>query len=124
PYRLTGDQVDSLTTPGPLLGAFDDASWQSTELHLVTGDSLVLYTDGVTDTRSGTARFGVERLAAVLATTTGAEPDEVASRVDEALTDFEEGPQRDDIAMLVLRVSADPVTGPALIAPATALDAD
>jgi PAS domain S-box-containing protein len=124
PFRLRDGRAEPADVGGPLLGAFEAGRWPETTVRLALGESLVLYTDGVTDTRSGTARFGVERLAAVLATTTGAEPDEVASRVDEALTDFEEGPQRDDIAMLVLRASADPVTGPALVAPATALDAD
>jgi phosphoserine phosphatase RsbU/P len=66
----------------------------------------VLYTDGVTDTRSATERFGSDRLADVLAGATELEPDEVANRIDAALLEFEDGPQRDDVALLVLRATA------------------
>jgi serine phosphatase RsbU (regulator of sigma subunit)/PAS domain-containing protein len=122
PFRLRDGRAEPAEAGGPLLGAFEAGRWPETTVRLAPGESLVLYTDGVTDTRSGDARFGADRLAAVLAKATGAEPDEVASRVDDALLDFEEGPQRDDIALLVLRAWADPVTGPGLVAPGTLRD--
>ena len=73
-------------------------------------------TDGVTDTRSATERFGSERLADVLAGATGLDPDEVANRVDTALLEFEDGPQRDDVALLVLRATAGPGADASLVA--------
>jgi serine phosphatase RsbU (regulator of sigma subunit) len=75
---------------------------------MLPGDSLVLYTDGVTDTRSDAERFGADRLAAVLSDATDLGPDEIATRIDQALLDFERGPQRDDIALLVIRASGEP----------------
>src|SRR5207247_166079 len=52
---------------GTLLGAFEDVSWTADELELRAGDTLVLYTDGVTDTTGrGGERFGQERVAALL----------------------------------------------------------
>ena len=90
--------------PGTLLGAFEEIAWEASELDLRPGDTLVLYTDGVTDTtRSGGERFGQARLAALLETCDGLTPEDIAQRIDAALLAFEEGPQRDDLAVLVLR---------------------
>ena len=38
------------------------ARWQQSEIELLPGDTLLFYTDGVTDTPSGGERFGEERL--------------------------------------------------------------
>jgi PAS domain S-box-containing protein len=105
PYVLrAGDGAEAAGTPGTLLGAFEEVAWEATELDLHPGDTLVLYTDGVTDTtRGGGERFGQDRLAALLDTCAGLTPEDIARRIDAALLAFEEGPQRDDLAMLVLR---------------------
>jgi PAS domain S-box-containing protein len=106
PFRLHDARAEPVAVTGPLLGAFEGGSWQEAVVTLEPGDSLVLYTDGVTDTRSAAERFGAERLEAVLAGAAGLEADEVADRVDRALLEFEQGPQRDDVALLVLRAGA------------------
>jgi serine phosphatase RsbU (regulator of sigma subunit)/PAS domain-containing protein len=107
PFRLRDGRAEPVPVAGPLLGAFETGRWPETVVRLAPGESLVLYTDGVTDTRSRTERFGADRLADVLAQATDLEPDEVADRVDEALLAFEDGPQRDDVALLVLRASGE-----------------
>jgi PAS domain S-box-containing protein len=106
PFRLHDARAEPVAVTGPLLGAFEGGSWPEAVVSLEPGDSLVLYTDGVTDTRSAAERFGAERLEAVLAGAAGLEADEVADRVDRALLEFEQGPQRDDVALLVLRAGA------------------
>jgi serine phosphatase RsbU (regulator of sigma subunit) len=116
PFRLHEGGAEPVAATGPLLGAFETGRWPETVVRLGPGESLVLYTDGVTDTRSATERFGSERLAEVLAGATDLEPDEVANRVDAALLEFEEGPQRDDVALLVLRASDGPGAEASLVA--------
>jgi PAS domain S-box-containing protein len=108
PYLLrAGEGAAAAGRPGTLLGAFEEVAWEAAELDLEPGDTLVLYTDGVTDTtRAAGERFGQERLAALLNSCTGLPPEEVARRIDAALHAFEEGPQRDDLAVLVLRADA------------------
>jgi serine phosphatase RsbU (regulator of sigma subunit)/PAS domain-containing protein len=106
PFRLHDGRADAVAVAGPLLGAFEAGRWPEAVVSLAPGDSLVLYTDGVTDTRSDAERFGAERLEAVLSRASGLEADEVADRVDRALLEFEDGPQRDDVALLVLRAGA------------------
>jgi serine phosphatase RsbU (regulator of sigma subunit) len=108
PYLLSaGGAVAAAGRPGTLLGAFEEVSWDADELDLNPGDTLVLYTDGVTDTtRGGGERFGQDRLTALLNGCGGLAPEDVAQHIDAALTAFEEGPQRDDLAVLVLRADA------------------
>jgi PAS domain S-box-containing protein len=106
PYLLRpGHAAEPAGHPGTLLGAFDDVTWEPAQIDLHEGDVIVLYTDGVTDTRGATERFGQARLKELLDGCEGLAPDDVASRIDQALLEFEEGPQRDDVALLVLRAT-------------------
>jgi serine phosphatase RsbU (regulator of sigma subunit) len=119
PYVLHGPgQLEELCRPGPLLGAFDDATWEPATIELSPGDALVLYTDGVTDASSAGGRFGQERLEEVLRAAAGSDAGAIAEALDESLLAFQEGPQRDDVALLVLRA-----TGPGH-APETTVVAD
>jgi PAS domain S-box-containing protein len=96
--------AETVGTPGPLLGAFDGGTWEERHLVVGVGDALVFYTDGVTDTRGEDGElFGQDRLSELLDGAAALDADEVASRIDEALRDFERGQQRDDVALLVLR---------------------
>jgi serine phosphatase RsbU (regulator of sigma subunit) len=93
--------------PGSLLGAFDEGVWTEEVVTLGGGESLVLFTDGVTDARgAGAERFGSARLVTALRDAQGLAADEVAGLVDAALEAFERGQQRDDVALLVLRAGS------------------
>jgi len=121
PFHLQAGRAEAVATAGPLLGAFETGRWPETAVHLGPGESLVFYTDGVTDTRGPAGRFGADRLAGVLADATDVEPDEIANRVDAALLAFEDGPQRDDVALLVIQATGVPESAsvpPAIGAPA------
>jgi serine phosphatase RsbU (regulator of sigma subunit) len=104
PFLITAAGAETVGAPGPLLGAFDGGTWEERHLVVGVGDALVFYTDGVTDTRGEEGElFGHDRLNEVLDGAAALDADEVASRIDEALRDFERGQQRDDVALLVLR---------------------
>jgi PAS domain S-box-containing protein len=97
--------VSAVGAPGTLLGAFPEGRWAVTDVALQAGDSLVLYTDGVTDTRGlDGRRFGAERLEETLRAIGPGEAEEIAGGIDAALQAF--GEQRDDVAVLVLRGTA------------------
>ncbi|HVW19425.1 MAG TPA: GAF domain-containing SpoIIE family protein phosphatase, partial [Solirubrobacteraceae bacterium] len=103
PWLVAADgSLTEVCRPGPLLGAFDSASWRSTDLRLDPSAALVLYTDGVTDTSGAQGRFGVERLRSVLREAAGGDAAAIAAAVDDALRRFQDGPQDDDVALLVL----------------------
>lgn len=124
PYRVReGAELVGLCRPGPLLGAFARAEWTAAEFELEPGDGVVLYTDGVTDTRGAGGRFGQERLEAVLTAAAGAGADALAQRLDDALLEFQRGPQRDDVAVLVVQAGGLPGTAETSLVAASAAEA-
>ncbi len=103
--RANGD-IEPVGSDGGLIGVFPEIRlWEETT-QLLAGDSLVFYTDGVTEASQGREQFGDERLEEVLKTCVGLSAAEVAENVEAAVIDFG-GPQpRDDLAVLVLHVPA------------------
>jgi serine phosphatase RsbU (regulator of sigma subunit) len=75
-------------------------------VELRPGDTLLLYTDGVTDTPGADERFGHERLSEVL-NAAPEEPAGVLARIEDALRDYQAGTAVDDRAMLVLRFAGE-----------------
>ena len=67
PLLLRDGKVEEVGEYGRLAGAFDGETWSTTTVDLRPGDTLVLYTDGVTDTVGEDGRFGDERLLRCLA---------------------------------------------------------
>ncbi len=101
---LAGDRVEWLEVPGTLVGVYPDVDLDEVRVRLDPGDALLLYTDGVTEARSPDGWFGSERLASLVASLAGASADEIADGVLTAVTDFQGGRLRDDVALLVVRV--------------------
>jgi sigma-B regulation protein RsbU (phosphoserine phosphatase) len=99
----SGGRPEPFGRYGTLVGILQTPRFHDTELELAPGDTLVLYTDGVTEGRRGLDFFGDERLAASAAAAGGS----AASLVDGVLADvlaFQSGDARDDIAVVAVRV--------------------
>jgi len=100
-----GGHVEEVVARGMLLGVEPDPMLTPVSLTLRPGDTLVLYTDGVVDARAADGdRFGEERLRAAVDEAAGGSAEAVAAAVDEAVAAFEPDRQRDDRAIVVLRV--------------------
>lgn len=91
-----------LSATGPLLGALSDVIFGEETVALEQGDTVLLYTDGVTEARNGNTFFGEERVCAALER--GGNADEVAQRLLVSVRRFARSELRDDVAVLVLRV--------------------
>ena len=62
--RHGGGTIESLAPTRPVLGLRLEAAFRSERLRLVSGDRLLLYTDGVTEAANGDGEeFGAEHLA-------------------------------------------------------------
>ncbi|MFI7585700.1 histidine kinase N-terminal 7TM domain-containing protein [Spongisporangium articulatum] len=105
--RRPDGSVTSVGRPGTVLGMQTRVRLDEVTLDLAVGDLLLAYTDGVTETRSGDALFGEDRLACALAEAAG---DGTATLADAAVESVlgslaRFGPARDDVALLALVVS-------------------
>ena len=90
---------------GTVLGLFPGQGYSSETLELAAGDSLVLYTDGVTEaTDAANGLFGEERLQAHFGGGAGQTAADTVEGLLRAVRAFAGGaPQSDDITILVLR---------------------
>jgi serine phosphatase RsbU (regulator of sigma subunit) len=101
-----GASVRFVGTSGTLLGVLPDIDVSDDEVLLAPGDSLVLYTDGVTERRSEHGMFGDDNLLETLRTARGATASEMAGVVETATQRFgQHGAPRDDLAILVVRAT-------------------
>jgi PAS domain S-box-containing protein len=105
PLLMRADgRVETAGRPGTLLGILPDPEIRSTEIDLLPGDTLVLYTDGVTEVSPLDDRFGPESLADFVAGCSGREAPVIARRIEEQVLEIGGGSVRDDVAVVVLRV--------------------
>jgi phosphoserine phosphatase RsbU/P len=89
--------------PGTALGLLPKVSTPSASVPMRPGDTLVFYTDGVTERRRGEELFGLDRLREAVGPLAGYAADVVAARLRAAALGFSTEPPRDDIAILALR---------------------
>ena len=104
--RARGDVVP-VGVPGTLLGVTptDTMSLSDTVVHLDPGESLVCYTDGLSERRSGRRAFGEEGIVKAIYQGKGLSAGDLASLIEaEALAFVDEDPD-DDMAVLTLRAS-------------------
>jgi sigma-B regulation protein RsbU (phosphoserine phosphatase) len=105
--RSTG--IESIPSTGFPIGLLADRSYELNQFTLAHGDTLVLYTDGLTEAGQG-EEFGFDRLKRVLAQGargSGARgPRELVSTIRQALATFlGEVPVADDLTIMVVQRS-------------------
>jgi sigma-B regulation protein RsbU (phosphoserine phosphatase) len=104
--RRAAGQVHTAGRPGTLLGLFPQPELHDAHTLMRPGDSLVMFTDGVTEARRPADRdlFGDDRLRAVIAGL-GDEPAAgIADAVQQAILAFSGAAIGDDSVALVLKV--------------------
>lgn len=105
PLLMSADgEVREAATPQMLLGVVDDETYTSESFDLLSGETLLCVTDGVTERRTGRRQFDDgDGLAAALASCAGLDAALVAERIRRLVHEFSERPPDDDLALLVLR---------------------
>jgi serine phosphatase RsbU (regulator of sigma subunit) len=98
--------LEAAGVPGTLLGFFPDPTLTDRVADLAPGDTVVLYTDGLTDVRNEEGELGEERVGELLRNCQGASADEIVTRLMAAAIDFREEDPQDDIAVLAVQVTA------------------
>jgi PAS domain S-box-containing protein len=106
PLVLRNDgTVDDATAPGTLLGIYSDIDVSDRESILAPGESVVFYTDGVTEERREGEQFGEDRLRELVAGSAGLSATGIAERIERAVLEFQPVAPADDLAVVVLRIT-------------------
>jgi sigma-B regulation protein RsbU (phosphoserine phosphatase) len=104
--RRAGGRVQIFGRPGTLLGLLPDPELRDSRTSLRRGDSLVLFTDGVTEARNQIDRnlFGFDRLHDVVAALGEMPAEQMADTIQQAVLAFSGREISDDTVTLVLKV--------------------
>lgn len=105
PLVIRGKGMEKVPPTGIPLGMFCNSQYTTSRLEMSAGDTLVLYTDGVTEARNGSGEFyGEQRLTSLLMSNTmRAAGDLLKISVDD-LKKFRSGqPKTDDVTVMVMR---------------------
>jgi serine phosphatase RsbU (regulator of sigma subunit) len=107
-YRSATGVVESLQAQGIVLGIVPEPRFEQRTATLESGDVLCFYTDGVTEAMNARRQmFDEERLIGVLRHNHHLPPEQIISRIVEAIASFTAGnPQNDDITLVVLKRDA------------------
>lgn len=103
-----GGEPELWGEPGSLVGVLEDPTFHDTKITLGPGDTVVAFTDGVTEGRRGAEFFGDGGLRQAIATHAGS-PTSLADGILGDVLAFQSGNARDDIAVVV--VGVPPISG-------------
>jgi sigma-B regulation protein RsbU (phosphoserine phosphatase) len=85
------------------LGIIDNLSLTNQKIELAIGDTLILFTDGVTEASTAIDFFGDKRLEAAIKAAKDQEPGSILDSIDKALVEFQESEiPSDDVTILAV----------------------
>jgi DNA-binding NtrC family response regulator len=105
PLLIGQDCIAQIESGGLPLGLFPDARWTVTRRRMSKGDSLLLYTDGLTEARdSSDSQYGAERLLRTVQEGWALPPPALIEACMQSVAAFQAGvPSSDDVAAMAMR---------------------
>jgi sigma-B regulation protein RsbU (phosphoserine phosphatase) len=105
PLHLSGNHVVRLESGGLPVGVFADGEYQSQQVKLAVGESLILYSDGLSEAFNPNAvQYGIERLEALVHRQQVMGPRNLLTSVLQDVNSFRAGaPRTDDLTVMILR---------------------
>jgi sigma-B regulation protein RsbU (phosphoserine phosphatase) len=105
PLLLCADgQLERLTATNTVLGLFEKWECAVAQVQLAAGDTLVLYTDGVTEAENAEGeQFGESRLVETMIAQRHLPVPSLLETIVETVQKFSEGEQADDITLVLAR---------------------
>jgi sigma-B regulation protein RsbU (phosphoserine phosphatase) len=99
-----GGETTRLEPTATVLGAFEDWNCAEDEVGLNAGDTLLLYSDGVTEATDPSGQeFGEDRLDRTLRETSGTTAENVTREIVNAVSTFSGSSRMDDITVVAIR---------------------
>ncbi len=104
-YRCRTKTFEELMPTGIFLGGLEHQEYSSRTIEIGVGDSVVLYTDGITESINGDEEmFGEDRLRLIIREHTSLSAIGILEKILEEVSSFAVGqPQFDDITLMVIK---------------------
>jgi serine phosphatase RsbU (regulator of sigma subunit) len=80
-------------------------SFERGERHLYSGDRVILYSDGITERRTATARFGIDGILEAVRSAADTSPVATAAAIESAVLGASDERMSDDATQLILRIA-------------------
>jgi serine phosphatase RsbU (regulator of sigma subunit) len=111
-WKKASGQVIELEADGLFLGSFDSTEYESREHAVAPGDKVLMFTDGLTETRNADGDFfGKPRLIELMETFGYLPARELGDKIFEAATEFRGDPApQDDVAVLIAEIADEAST--------------
>jgi serine phosphatase RsbU (regulator of sigma subunit)/predicted ATPase len=109
PYLINKNRGQITITPlektGTLVGIFPESVWRTGKITIQTGDTLVLYTDGITEAQNNSGDyFGQGQFINSLKSNLGLEAEQYRNAILENVLSFtSDAPRLDDITIVILK---------------------
>jgi len=106
-YRPKTNEMIWLRPTGAAVGLMEHFNLLPAKFELMSGDILLLYTDGVTEAYDpqGYEQFGLDRLAGIIKDNKDLPAEELTNKIRESLTDYTQGALlEDDVTLVVSKV--------------------
>jgi phosphoserine phosphatase RsbU/P len=105
PLVIGASSVERLDRGGPIVGLFENATYEEDRVRLEPGDWLVVFSDGISEATSSSGdEYGEERIIECVQRNTTLDPSRLLDALFSDVREFTRGtPQADDITAMVLR---------------------
>ncbi len=95
--------IREIGSPGPLLGGWEGSIWEDRVVAVEPEETMLMYTDGVTDTRGEPTALEPAGSGACSKVTPERRPPELLGELEAALTEFQVEGHADDTGAVALR---------------------
>jgi serine phosphatase RsbU (regulator of sigma subunit) len=110
-YHPERQAVLELPTTGGMVGALPEMEFQEQQTRLEPGAVLLLYTDGVTEARTGQDMLEIQGVQEVLCATAGGSAGAICDAVFRRALEFSGGNLKDDVAIVAIKARPRSVEG-------------
>jgi sigma-B regulation protein RsbU (phosphoserine phosphatase) len=103
PVIIKNDNLINVDSTGMPLGVFQSGEYLKTDFYLENGESILLYTDGLSEANLGEEEFGVERILRVAAAGYNVPPMQLIKNLLDDVFNFTKTPAlRDDLSIMAI----------------------
>lgn len=104
PIVIKRNEIVSLDSTGMPLGLFQSGNYSSVKFNLANGESILLYTDGLSEASNSTEEYGVQKINKVALSNYNVPAKNLISSLLSELDKFKNGiPLHDDLTLMSIR---------------------